>query len=399
MFSFKIIHNDKKTGARIGKLQTFHGFVTTPAFIPVGTQATVKGLTPQDLKEIGVEILFGNTYHLHLRPGEGIVEKFGGLGKFMGWSGVTMTDSGGFQVFSLAREKKFGNEDFRLIANNSLIEEEKVNLVKINEEGVVFKSHLDGSMHTFTPEQSIVIQKKLGADITLAFDQCTAYPITPEGAQADMERTHRWALRSLDEFKKKGKFDQALYGIVQGSIFEDLRKTSAKFISEQNFDGIAIGGVSVGESKKEMHRVVDWCVPLLPSGKVRHLLGIGDVDDIFAIIERGIDTFDCVTPSRLGRVGHIFVHPQEGNLKNRFRLDITKSIYSRNQDQLSRDCLCYVCHNFTRGYIQHLFRARELLAYRLATYHNVYFIVDLVKRIREAIMEERFEQLKREWLT
>lgn len=422
MFTFNTLHKDKKTRARVGKLQTSHGVVTTPAFTPVGTQATVKGLTPQDLKEIGVEILFGNTYHLHLRPGEEVIEEFGGLGKFMGWGGVTMTDSGGFQVFSLAKvgEKKSRGPvaGFPLVnareeyssQNNSLrvaeisstratpSDEETPQLVKITEDGVMFKSHLDGSVHTFTPEQSIAIQKKLGADIMLAFDQCTAYPITYEGAKADMERTHRWAVRSLETFKKKGKFDQALYGIVQGSIYQDLREQSAKFIAEQNFDGMAIGGVSVGESKREMQQSVDWVVPLLPDDKVRHLLGIGDVDDIFTIIERGIDTFDCVTPSRLGRVGHILVHPPEGNLKNRFRIDITKSLFARSSEPLSKGCSCYVCQNFTRGYIQHLFRARELLAYRLATYHNVHFIVDLVKRIREAIIEERFNRLKKQWL-
>lgn len=397
MITFKTIYQDKKTRARVGQLQTAHGIVETPAFVPVGTQATVKSLTPDDLKAIGVQILFGNTYHLHLRPGEDIVESFGGLGKFMGWKGITMTDSGGFQVFSLARDKKFGGNG-HLHGNDVLIPEEKADLVKITEDGVVFKSHLDGSMHTFTPETSIAIQKKLGADIILAFDQCTTYPITHESAKADMDRTHRWALRSLEAFQKKGKFDQALYGIIQGSIFENLRKESAKFITTHNFDGIAIGGVSVGESKREMQQAVDWVVPLLPDDKVRHLLGIGDVDDIFEIIERGMDTFDCVTPSRLGRVGHIFVYPPEGNMQNRFRLDITKSVFAKDQQPLSKNCSCYVCQNFTRGYVQHLFRAKELLAYRLATYHNVHFIITLTKQIRQSLLDGKFEAMKKEWL-
>ncbi|HSW89123.1 MAG TPA: tRNA guanosine(34) transglycosylase Tgt [Candidatus Saccharimonadales bacterium] len=391
MITFKTIYKDKKSRARVGELHTPHGIVETPAFVPVGTQATVKSLTPDDLKTIGVQILFGNTYHLHLRPGEEIVEQFGGLGKFMHWSGVTMTDSGGFQVFSLARSSSG-----------------EANLVKITEDGVIFRSHLDGSKHTFTPEQSIAIQKRIGADIILAFDQCTTYPITHANAKADMERTHRWAIRSLEAFRNPlisppregagGGFSQALYGIVQGSIFEDLRKESAEFIASQNFDGIAIGGVSVGETKKEMQEAVDRSVPYLPENKVRHLLGIGDVDDIFEIVERGIDTFDCVTPSRLGRVGHIFVHPPEGSVRNRFRYDVTKSLFSQSSEPLSIGCECYVCQTFTRGYIHHLFRAKELLAYRLATYHNIHFIINLTKKIRESLLENRFAEMKKKWL-
>ena len=408
MITFKTIHQDKHSRARVGELHTPHGVIETPAFVPVGTQATVKSLTPQELQTIGVQILFGNTYHLHLRPGEETVEEFDGLGKFMSWEGVTMTDSGGFQVFSLARDKKFG-ADKRIagarqldrrgddVLDNDVIPDEDANLVKITEDGVVFRSHLDGSKHTFTPEQSIAIQKKLGADIILAFDQCTTYPITHENAKADMERTHRWAMRSMEAFTKSGRFQQALYGIVQGSIFEDLRKESAQFIASHNFDGIAIGGVSVGESKQEMQEAVDRTVPFLPDGKVRHLLGIGDVDDIFEIIERGIDTFDCVTPSRLGRVGHIFVHPPEGSVQNRFRYDLTKSQHSRSTEPLSKECDCYVCQTFTRGYIHHLFRAKELLAYRLATYHNIYFIIRLAKQIRKSLLEESYLNLKSKW--
>lgn len=417
MINFKTIHKDTKSSARVGELHTPHGVVETPAFVPVGTQATVKSLTPDDLKTIGVQILFGNTYHLHLRPGEETIEEFGGLGKFMNWSGVTMTDSGGFQVFSLAKRtlslrgadvsatkqsrgifSKIGEiatPVLELVRNDEI----ERNLVKITEDGVIFRSHLDGSKHTFTPEQSIAIQKRIGADIILAFDQCTTYPITHANAKADMERTHRWAIRSLEAFQKPGKFEQALYGIVQGSIFEDLRKESAQFIASQNFDGIAIGGVSVGETKDEMKEAVDRTVPYLPDDKVRHLLGIGDVDDIFEIIERGIDTFDCVTPSRLGRVGHIFVHPPEGSAQNRFRYDVTKSQFAHSTDPLSFGCECYVCQTFTRGYIHHLFRAKELLAYRLATYHNIHFIINLTKQIRQAILEDRFSLMKDKWLS
>ena len=425
--SFKILHKDKKTKARIGKLKTTHGEVDTPAFVAVGTQATVKSLTPADLEAIGVQILFGNTYHLHLRPGEETVEAFGGLNKFMNYKGVTMTDSGGFQVFSLARNKfrglaikgaevgeKFSRSasemhtvpsnghdaNFENFPSSPRQEELAAKLVKITENGVEFRSHLDGSKHFFTPEKSIEIQKKLGADILLSFDDCPPFPVTYEGAKGAMERTHRWAERSLAEFKKsKGNLPQSLYGIVQGSVFKDLREESAKFIGNMDFDGIAIGGVAVGEGKKEMTDAVDWAMPFLPEEKIRHLLGVGDVDDIFAIIERGIDTFDCVTPTRLGRVGQVFVGASEGNLKNRFRLDITKSAYAKSKEPLSKNCSCYSCQHFTRGYIHHLFKAQELLGYRLATYHNLHFIVDLVRQIREAIQNDQLEALKASWLS
>lgn len=382
-FDFKILTRDKKTGARVGLFKTPHGVVETPVFVPVGTQATVKSLTPQDLKEIGVQILFGNTYHLHLRPGEETVKKFGGLGKFMGWSGATMTDSGGFQVFSLGKNKG------RLPPQNN-----EPKLVKITEDGVEFRSHLDGSKHVFTPEESIRIQKKLGADIILAFDECAPHPSTYKYTKEAMVRTHNWAVRCLKEAKE----NQALFGIVQGGIYKGLREESAKFISSLPFGGIAIGGVSVGESKKEMRDVLDWVVPHLLENKMRHLLGIGEIDDIFDSVERGIDSFDCVTPTRLGRMGFIFVSPREGNTQNKFRIDITKSKFANSKDPLDLSCSCYMCQNFTRGYLNHLFRARELLAYRLATYHNVYFVINLVKNIRQSILEDKFSSLKKRWM-
>ncbi|MDO8621067.1 MAG: tRNA guanosine(34) transglycosylase Tgt [Candidatus Levybacteria bacterium] len=390
-FNFKIIEKDNKTMARAGRITTFHGIVNTPAFTPVGTKATVKGMTPLDLKEIGAEILFGNTYHLHLRPGEDTVRSFGGLGKFMGWDGQTITDSGGFQVFSLGQKKIKITEDE---------EETEAKLVNIKEDGVEFRSHIDGSLHTFTPEKSIEIQKKLGADIMLAFDECAPYPSAKEYARAAMERTHNWAVRSLKAFKSKDYYSwqQALYGIVQGGIYKDLRVESAKFISNLPFDGIAIGGVSVGESKKEMRDVLDWVSPFLPENKPRHLLGIGEVDDIFEAIERGIDTFDCVIPTRFGRYGMVFISAPEGNLKNKFRIDIKKSVFAKDKGPLDKNCNCYACQNFTRGYINHLFRSSELLAYRLASYHNLYFIVNLVKKIREAILEGRFLEMKKKWI-
>lgn len=402
MFKFEVIAKDKKSAARVGRITTAHGVIDTPAFVPVGTQATVKSLTPQDLKEIGVQIFFGNIYHLHLRPGEDIIEDFGGLGKFMSWDGPTMTDSGGFQVFSLGREKS-RKRDTKDAKNERGDDEIKPQSIKITDDGVVFRSHLDGSLHEFTPEKSIKIQQKLGADIILAFDECAPYPSTYEYTKQAMERTHKWAQRSLAEFKvQSAKFKvnayQALYGIIQGGVYKNLREESAKFISSLPFDGIAIGGVAVGESKKEMLDVLDWVTPFLPEEKPRHLLGVGEVDDIFEIIERGIDMFDCVIPTRLGRTGFILVSPPDGNLKNRFRIDITKSEFAKDKRPLSGGCTCYVCQNFTRGYTNHLFRSRELLAYRLASYHNLYFINSLVAKIRSAILENTFGKLKKRWV-
>lgn len=418
MITFKILKQDKNKKARVGEIHTPHGIIETPIFVPVGTQATVKSLTPDDLQQIGVQIFFGNTYHLHLRPGEDTIEKLGGLAKFQNWKGATITDSGGFQVFSLANlsqsrvsSSKTGisKEDEVTLENSSNSKLGKSNeqipqqlespkLVKITEDGVLFKSHLDGTQHMFSPEQSIAIQKKIGADIVLSLDQCSTYPIAYDEAKANMERTHRWAVRSLSSFQKPGPFSQALYGIVQGSVFRDLRKKSAQFISALNFDGIAIGGVSVGESKSEMVNALDWTTPFLPDNKPRHLLGVGDVDDIFEVIGRGVDTFDCVTPSRLGRVGIIFTHPPTGSPTNRFRYDINKALYSQSNNPLDTECDCYVCQNYTQGYIHHLFRAHELLAYRLATYHNIFFLIHLSKQIRQALLDDKFEKMKKEWL-
>lgn len=422
-FKFEILHKDKKSRARVGRITTPHGVIETPSFVAVGTRASVRGLTPQDIRETGTQILFGNTYHLHLRPGEDLVKDFGGLGKFMSWDGPTITDSGGFQVFSLGQKKI-----------KILQEDEEVNLVNITEDGVVFRSHIDGSKHVFTPEVSIEIQKKLGADLILSFDECAPFPSTYEYAKQAMIRTHNWALRSLAAHKSEirnsksetnskiqnpnnknvstksdlvSSFDirnsyfpwrQGLYGIIQGGVYKDLREESAKFIANLDFDAIAIGGVSVGESKMQMRQAIDWSYPFLPEEKPRHLLGIGEIDDIFDIIERGMDTFDCVIPTRLGRYGIVFITPPEGNMENRFRIDLKKSIFAKDKSPLTKDCLCYVCRNFTRAYIHHLFRAQELLAYRLASYHNLYFINNLVKNIRTAILEDRFQKLKKVWL-
>ncbi len=392
MFDFKILEKDKKTKARVGEIHTAHGVIKTPTFVPVGTRASVRGLSAEDLKEINVQLLFGNTYHLHLKPGEDTVKEFGGLAKFMSWNGPTITDSGGFQVFSLGQKK------IKVLSDDK--EEMEVDLVKIKEDEVIFRSHIDGSIHTFSPKISIQIQKKLGADLILAFDECTPYPATEEYAKSAMERTHRWLTQSIEEFENKSSsyFEQALYGIIQGSVFEKYRVESAKFVASQKTQGIAIGGVSVGESKKEMRDVLSWVYPYLPEERPRHLLGIGEIDDVFDAVAFGMDTFDCVIPTRFGRYGIVFVSPPLGSAKNKFRMDLTRTVFSSDKSPIDSNCECLTCKNYTRAYIHHLFKVEELLAYRLASYHNVYFLVKLSEQIRKSILEGSFENLRTLWL-
>ncbi len=385
-FFFKILHKDKKTKARVGKLTTAHGDINTPTFTPVGTQATVKTLSPFELKEIGAQLVFGNTYHLHLRPGEEVIDKLGGLAKFMSWNSPTITDSGGFQVFSLGQK------------TITLEDGEEVGLVGITGKGVQFRSHLDGSKHMFTPEKSIEIQHKLGADLILAFDQCPAYPSNEEDVRKAVERTHDWLLRCISYHKSNNKKGQAFLGIVQGGVYANLRKQSAEFVSRQDVDAIAIGGVAVGESKDLMRKALLDTMPYLPEEKFKHLLGIGEVDDIFDITSQGIDSFDCVIPTRFGRYGIVFASPPEGNRKNKFRLDLNKTFYKTDAGPVTKGCDCKVCVNYSRAYLHHLFKANEILAYRLASYHNVYFLTHLVKQIREAILEDKFEDLKSSWI-
>ena len=353
----------------------------------MGTQATVKSLDNRDLDEIGTQVFFANTYHLYLRPGLEVIKKFGNLHSFIGWEKPLMTDSAGFQIFSLGDV----NRQRRLRLQGDSLE---IPLVKISAEGVKFRSHLDGTEHFFTPEKSIEAQIVLGADIMIAFDECTFYPATYDYAKQAMLRTHEWASRCLTAARGKPN-GQALYGVVHGGIFEDLRRQSAKYISSLPFEGIAIGGVSVGESKKEMRDVLDWVVPLLPAEKPRHLLGVGEIDDIFSLVERGIDSFDCVMPTRLGRMGQVLVRKVEDR---GWKLDIMKAMYASDKRPIDETCDCLVCKNYHRAYLHHLFRARELLAYRLATYHNLYFLEKLMQEIRQSIKEGRLAQLKKEWL-
>jgi len=404
---FKLLKKDKQTQTRVGEINTSHGKILTPAFVPVGSQATVKSLNPKDLKEIGSQVFFVNTYHLYLRPGADVVEKLGGLHKFMSWSGPIMTDSGGFQVFSLnknngschALSPKNTHKGNPFWGSPCACHPSRINepLVEIDYDGVTFRSHLDGLKHRFTPEKSIEIQQKLGADMIVAFDECAPYPTTHQYAEMAMKRTHRWALHSLAAKKRK---DQFIFGVIQGSVFKDLREESAQFITSKNFDGLAIGGVAVGESKKEMAQVLDWVMPILAKNEnVRpiHLLGVGEIDDIFAAVERGVDMMDCVMPTRLGRMGWILTKNLKLKTKD-FKYDITKAEFTKDAKSPDPECQCFVCQNFSRAYLNHLFRAKELLAYRLATYHNLYFMENLFAKIREAIKKGEFLKLKKEWL-
>jgi tRNA-guanine transglycosylase len=373
-FSFKVFCRAKKGRARTGVIETAHGKILTPAFVPVGTQASVKGLSPEDLCLTGTQVVFVNSYHLHLRPGKNLVEKIGGLHRFMGWSGPLMTDSGGFQVFSLGRGGS---------------------LVKISGTGVTFRSHIDGSLHELGALKAIQIQKKLGADMIMAFDDCTPYPVKKKAVEKSLRRTHRWARESLEAHQRLPS-NQALYGIVQGSVFKSLREESAKEIASLPFEGMAIGGVSVGETKEEMRKVCSWVVPHLPEEKPRHLLGVGEGDDVFDLVEGGIDTFDCVMPTRLGRVGWILSKSQISNPKSQtWRYDITKKKFKEDMGPLDLDCSCFVCQNFTRAYLHHLFLSRELLAYRLASFHNLFWLNGLFAKIREAIKDSSLAALRK----
>jgi len=374
---FKVIKKSKKSKARSGEIETIHGKIQTPAFVPVATKGTIKALPQKFFKEIGIQVAFVNTYHLVNHPGVEIIEKFDGIHKFANLEIPLMSDSGGFQVFSLANKK-------RVKLRN---EEEMIN-VKIKEDSVIFKSNFDGREIEFTPEKSIDYQIKIGADIIMAFDECIPYPITHDYAKEATRRTHQWLLRCIDYFYKFRKDYQYFYGIVQGSVFEDLRKESAKFVTQQKVDGIAIGGVSVGESKEEMRLAVKWVNDYLPDDKPIHLLGIGRVDDILDLVIYGIDTFDCAEPTRIARTGMIY-QINKKNLKNFLTpIDIQKNKYKDNNEKIDKNCDCYVCQNFSKAYLHHLFKEKEILAYILAAYHNLYAMERFFEKIREKIKKE-----------
>lgn len=398
MFSFDILATENN--ARVGKLVTPHGAIHTPSFVPVGTLATVKALSAEDLCKIGSQVIITNAFHLHLRPGEDLIEEMGGLHRFMSWEGPLMTDSGGFQIFSLGSGKEqgvgkiapiFPREKDRSIGRFRSKKEKP--LVRVDEDGVEFMSYLDGSRHRSTPEQVIQIERKLGADIILVLDECTSplhdYDYTKEA----MERTHRWAVRAFAEFKRTSETRQALFGIIQGGAYRDLREESARFISEQDFDGYAIGG-SLGRSKEEMNQVLEWTVPFLPQNRPRHLLGIGEIDDIFEIVGRGIDLFDCVLPTRMARTGTVLTKETD-----RFRIHIRNARFKDDPLPIEEECTCYSCCNYSRAYLRHLFLTKDLLGVRLATVHNVHFLESLMHQIRLAIKEGRLSKLRKKWLS
>jgi len=361
---FKIEHTDRASGARAGVLTTPRGTARTPAFMTVGTQATVKSLSPRDLREAGVEIVLSNTYHLYLRPGADTVERAGGLARFMGWDGLTLTDSGGFQIFSMT------------------------DLTKIKREGVTFKSHLDGSEHFLSPEDAVRIQAKLGADIAMVLDECTGYPLSFDKARQSTDLTIDWARRSREEFLRSDTpRPQAQFGIIQGSTYEALRRRCTEALIDIGFEGYAIGGLSVGEPKSAMFEMVEVSTSGMPPERPRYLMGVGFPQDIVECVERGVDMFDCVMPTRNARNGTVFT--------SRGKVVVKNAAYADDLTPLDPECSCYTCANFTKAYLRHLFQAGEMLGPRLATLHSVTYFESLMREARKAILEDRFPDWKR----
>lgn len=358
--TFKVVHTDPNSGARAGILTTPHGEIKTPVFMPVGTLGTVKAMTPEELRDLNAQIILANTYHMYLRPGSDIVRRAGGLHRFMHWDGPILTDSGGFQVFSLGA------------------------LRKITEEGVEFRSHIDGSKHFLTPEKSIAIQEDLGSDIMMCFDECVHYGADHEYTRKSMEMTHRWAKRCKDAQKYPEK--QAIFGIIQGGMYKDLRTESAKVMSEMDFPGYSIGGLSVGEPKEEMIELLHHTTSHMPWNKPRYLMGVGTPDYLLETVASGMDMADCVIPTRLARHGTIITHTGMLSVRNaQFKDDFTAP---------DPDCDCYTCTNYSRAYLRHLFQCGEILASRLASIHNIRFLLKLMEEAREAILEDRFLEYK-----
>ena len=349
--------------ARAGELSTQHGIIRTPVLCPVGTQGSVKTLTPREVTDLGMRMILANTYHLYLRPGISTIEKLGGLHKFMNWDGAILTDSGGYQLYSLPK------------------------LRQVNDDGVIFRSHIDGSQHTITPELAIQYQEALGSDIIMVLDECIAHDESRERVWAAMVRTHQWAARCLKIHNKPG---QALYAIVQGGVFPDLRKQSAEFLTSLKFDGYAIGGLSIGEPKSITLDITEQTVNLLPYDKPRYLMGVGAPEDVVECVARGIDIFDCALPTRVARNGALYMPTG--------RVDIENATYREQVEPVDTTCHCYTCQNFSAAYLHHLFRSRELLAYRLATIHNLAFMSNLVQSIRNSILNGNFEEFRKKFL-
>ena len=361
--TYELIKKDSRTKARRGRVNTPHGPIETPVFMPVGTAGTVKAMKPEEVRDMGAQIILGNTYHLYLRPGHEVVKAAGGLHKFMNWERAILTDSGGFQVFSLGAMRK------------------------ISEEGVEFRSHIDGSKHMLSPEKSMEIQNALGSDIMMAFDECAPYPADRNYVKNSLERTTRW-LKRCKEYHKNTE-QQSLFGIMQGGMYKDLRKQSAEEIVELDLPGYTIGGLSVGEPKEIMYEVMDDCVDYLPADKPRYLMGVGSPDCLFEGVERGIDMFDCVLPTRIARHGMAMTSQGRVNIKN--------AKYERDFTPLDPNCDCYTCRNYSKAYLRHLFKSDEILSSMLMTTHNLHFLVNTMDGIRKAIEEDRFLEYKKEF--
>ncbi len=361
--NFRILHRDTSCGARLGSLKTPHGCIETPIFMPVGTNATVKAMTPEDLLAVNAQIILANTYHLYLRPGHRLIEQLGGLHRFMNWERPVLTDSGGFQVFSLGE------------------------LRKISEEGVKFQSHLDGSYHFLTPELAVQIQQSLGSDIIMCFDECPPATADYEYVRRSLELTTRWARRCKDAHRREG---QQLFGIIQGGMHYDLRARSLADICSIGFDGYALGGLSVGEEKERMYGVMEACAPLMPQDSPRYIMGIGAPEDLIEAVWHGYDMFDCVMPTRNARNGMLF--------SSQGRINIKAKIYEEDSGPLDPECGCHVCRTYSRAYLRHLYRAGEILASQLNTYHNLYYFLDLMRRMRESIRENRFSEFRKEFI-
>jgi queuine tRNA-ribosyltransferase len=386
--TFEITARDPHTRARAGVIQTPHGPIETPVFMPVGTRGTVKSLTPEELEEHGAQIILGNTYHLYLQPGHELIARMGGLHTFMGWNGPILTDSGGFQVFSLV----YGGIADEVKGRRPAHPDAKPGMVKVTEDAVIFRSYINGSQHVFTPERSIEIQKGIGADIMVCFDELPPFRAGYDYTAQSLERTHRWEARCL-AYHRENPTNQALFGIVHGGVFEHLRRESAEYIASLGFDGLCIGG-SLGGDKAQIREVVDMTVPHLPEHYPRHLLGIGDVDDLIDGVALGIDMFDCVSPTRLGRHGSALVRDPS----RRWKLNVSNAALREDTGPLDSNCTCYTCRRFTRAYIHYLFRAQELLGIRLVSLHNVAFLLDLMRQVRASIVEGRFTELRAAWV-
>ncbi|MBI2309447.1 tRNA guanosine(34) transglycosylase Tgt [Candidatus Collierbacteria bacterium] len=411
VFSFKVV---KELGqARLGELHTPCGTIDTPAFVPVGTQATVKAVSIDDLQKLKIQVVLANTYHLYLRPGVETIECLGGLHKMMNWNGPMMTDSGGYQVFSLGWAIEHGvGKVVNFLADDSREEEElkrqitvktksiipRQKLCVVDDEKATFISHVDGSLHVWTPEKSIEIQGKLGADLIFAMDECTSPIHDSDYTRNSMYRTHLWEERSLVKFRKLHNKFQEIYGVVQGGPFEDLRIESAKFVADNHFFGNGIGGAMVTKSK--MLEVLDWIMSILPADRPSHLLGIGGIDDILNTVGYGIDTYDCAFPTRLARRGGLLMLPEDGGkLLNRWTLNVVREEFKNDNSPLSQNCECELCSGgYSKGYLHHLYWAKELLIFRLTTIHNLYVMEKLMSEIREGIAENKLEKVKRKWL-